>query len=111
MRTHLNLRVSFAALADTATIGLIVDRKTSLGAGLGPNPSLAADREDDWMWLARFWADTSGGALPIQKPYEIDSRAKRKMDEMGQAYLIALANGNAAAQTFGVYARVLVALP
>ena len=111
MRIRGSIAVTWASTTDLSTMGLVVVRATDLGPGLGPNPSLAADREVDWMWIYRFWSDTSGGADPIQKPFEIDVRSKRRVEEMDQTLALQMANGNAATQTFKVFLRVLIALP
>jgi hypothetical protein len=109
MRTHLSLAVNFVGIADQTRFGLIVDRKASVGAGLGPNPSSAP--EDDWMWLQNVGVTTSGAAVDTVRQIHVDSRAKRKMQELQQAYLLQLSNGNAASQNYGVFCRTLLALP
>ena len=108
MRTHLVIQHSFAAATDNLTFGLIIGRKADLGAGLGPNPVSAPG--DDWMWLGRVPATASGAAIDVARVVEIDSRSKRKMQELQQAYLLQLFNGNAAISNTRIYCRTLVAL-
>jgi len=109
MRTHITVQVPFVSATDNLTLGLIVGRAADLGAGLGPNPASAP--EDDWMWLERVPATASGAAVDVLRVIKIDSRAKRKMDELQMRYIVAFLNGNAAVANVRFYARTLVALP
>jgi len=108
MRTHLSLQCEFAAVTDGTTFGLIVGMRDEIGT---VRPDSTTQPEADWMWIQREWADASGAAINGTRQVLVDSRAKRKMDELDQVYLISLTNGNAAQQVYGVYSRTLLALP
>jgi len=95
------------ALADRLRVGFIVDRVSEVGAGSALTP---ADGELDWMlWRHETAAPTytPGGSNVI----EYDIRAKRKMQELNQAYLLCLLNSAGGSKTITIQARTLLALP
>ena len=111
MRTHVHFTVTPGEITGGMIYGLIVGRALDVGAGVGPNP--ISDSELDWMWYDRFHpVAAGGGAVTDGHTVEIDCRAKRKMDELSQAYLLSFGNTNAAAnQVIRMFGRTLVALP
>jgi hypothetical protein len=108
MRTHLNLAVNFVGVADTTAYGLVVARRSEVGAGLGANPT--SDVDVDWMLWSTVGVTTNGSAVNTVRQLHIDLKAKRKIQELDQTYALQLFNGNAASQTYGISARVLLAL-
>jgi len=111
MRTHLRVYAPYATAADTHTLGLVIARKSELGAGLGPNPSAAIDQAVDWMWLERFYAPFSGATADAHRELTIDSRARRKLEEFDQEYHLQVSNGAAAQSVYSIFCRTLLALP
>ena len=110
MRTHIQWAMSnWATVGDALIYGLIVVRDTDIGAGNGPNPN--ADPEVDWMLLTQITPVSSGAAVSAADRWTTDNRSKRKMEEMGQKYGLAITNTSAASKTLFVFARVLLALP
>jgi hypothetical protein len=113
MRTHLDLwrTGQVSALADSLRLGLIVDRVAAVGAGPPAGAVTAADGEADWiLWRHEFAAPTFG-ATGGSNYLVYDVRAKRKMQELDQAYLLCLFNAAGGAQTWSISGRILVALP
>jgi hypothetical protein len=86
--------------------GLLIGRETDVGAVI----NLAGDLGQDWMYLTRLMPANAQGAIG-QEMYEIDLRAKRKVQELNQTMLWCLFNSTGAAITVNIFARVLVALP
>ena len=113
MRTHLDMwRTGQASvIADSLRLGLIVDRVAAVGAGPPAGAVTAADPEADWiLWRHEFAAPTfgpTGGSNYLV----YDIRAKRRMQELDQAYVLCLNNFAGGSQTWSIAARVLVALP
>ena len=108
MRTHLGMHVQSTALTDSYEVGLVVGR---LGDVATNRISVNADPEIDWMYVNRWWAPASGAAVDAGEFHEIDLRAKRKLQELDQAYLFVFTNQTAAAHTPHLFVRTLVALP
>jgi hypothetical protein len=108
MRTHIISSCAFVTTADNTAVGLIVARAADVGT-IHPDPIV--DTDVDWMLNTRWLANASGAAADTFQERVIDNRSKRKMDELGMAYLLVLRNQNAAAQTYRVFARTLIALP
>ena len=113
MRTHLDLwrTGQVSALGDGLRLGLIIDRVAAVGAGPPAGAVTAADPEADWMlWRHEFAAPTfgpSGGSNYLT----YDVKAKRRMQELDQAYLLCLFNAAGGSQTWSIAGRILVALP
>jgi len=108
MRTHLTLAIDTAVTAaDRLRVGFVVDRVSEVGAA---SAITAADPELDWMlWRHETAAPTfgSGGSNVL----EYDLRAKRRMQELNQAYLLCITNSAGGSKTITVAGRTLVALP
>jgi hypothetical protein len=113
MRTHIACHGAATALVDTWTYGLIVGRQTDVGVALplGTSMDPLGDNELDWMLNTRHYNDSNGAAVNATQNWLVDNRSKRKMEEMGMAYIFSVTNDSAAAQNFQLYARTLVALP
>ena len=103
MRTHLHI------YPDNGTwlLGLVIGRARDDGLTLDPS----LNNDIDWMFLDVHTSNFSGTAADQVTPRAIDLRAKRKMEEMGQSYVIVYKNLDTAAKTFRFFSRVLVALP
>ena len=111
MRTHLDIYCTTAvAGGDDLRVGLIVGRLSEVGAGPPTGALSAADGELDWMlWRHEFAAPTynPGGSNVLS----YDIKAKRRMQELNQAYILSLLTAVAASHTYKISARVLLALP
>ena len=112
MRTHVRLQLTnMAAPADAVPIGFVVARLSDVGtARVDPN----AESDLDWLYIDRLMADSmgAGGTITANPVYTFDLRAKRKMQEMSQAYVFAVKNlTGSAAFSPRLYVRTLVALP
>jgi hypothetical protein len=110
MRTHLVMQVNFPASTSLWRVGLIVGRNTDVGINVAGQQD-PSNPELDWMLLRREMATFSGATVDAARVLEYDLRAKRKMQELNQAYILALSNSTAASQTYQIFARVLIALP
>jgi len=109
IRTHARLQIeNFAAVTDFLEYGFIVGRDTDVAANL---PNVDSDSELDWMLRDVMFPTSSAATVDAIREFVIDNRAKRKMDEMGQNYVLNVYNPTAAGKTIQVYARTLMALP
>jgi hypothetical protein len=108
MRIHLNIKFTFASVADNSYFGIQVVRATDIGTA---DPEPVAQPDDDWMFVTRVFPGTSGAAVNAQEWHSYDIKSKRKVSEKNQTLALALHNVNAAAQTYSIYARTLLALP
>jgi hypothetical protein len=111
MRTHLALYVTTAVtLADELRVGLVIGRVADVGAGPPAGTISASDPELDWMLLRDEFATPTFGPQG-SNTLEYDLKAKRKMQELNQAYILALANSAGGSKTVKIFARTLLALP
>ena len=108
IRTHIRIQIPFVAVTDSTVVGLQVVRFSDVGTA---RPTLPADQDTDWAYLARYYAQATGAAIDTSREFVIDLRAKRKMEEVSQAYILMIQNNNAAAATYHFFARTLFALP
>jgi len=109
IRTHLRLQMP-QSNAEFRRIGLIVGRATDVGINVAGQQD-PSNPELDWMLLDRVGPSWSGATVDSQASMVYDLRAKRKMQELNQAYILALAPASAAANTIQIWARTLIALP
>ena len=110
MRTHLMIQMqNWNNVADQLYYGLIVCRTPDIGAGNGPDPAI--DFEEDWMLNALWVPVSSAAVVDAAERLDVDNRSKRKMEELGQRYGLALKNQAGLSKTFIVFSRILVALP
>jgi hypothetical protein len=110
MRTHVSLFVDdWTTDTDRVDFGLIIGRRSDPVAGL----PLATEDELDWMLLRRLKPQFSGAVPDIGYTTDVDLRAKRKVQELDQTLLLVVggASGIAAAMTFEIFSRTLLALP
>jgi hypothetical protein len=111
MRTHVRLQVqNFAAIAADLQVGLIVGRAADIGVANVDGINAAA-QELDWAYLDMITPNSSAAVVDASQNFMIDNRSKRKMDELGQRYLLSITNNAAASLTVQVFARTLFALP
>jgi hypothetical protein len=111
MRTHIRLNVrDWANVVDQFTFGLIIGRTADIGVA-NVNGVNGAASELDWMLYDQMFPTASGAAVDVVSDHVIDNRSKRKMDELGQRYLLSLTNNSAAVHSLNFIARVLFALP
>jgi hypothetical protein len=110
MRTHCRI-MQLAAVAGTTTrVGFIIGRTSDVGINIAGQQD-PSNPELDWMLLDRRTQDTNGAATNATQNWVYDLKSKRKMQELNQAYILAITNTTAAAVTYQLWARVLVALP
>jgi len=108
MRTHLRIRIPFDTTTSSVYLGLVLGRSSDVGTA---DPDPFVNPEIDWMYVNRFLPSSSGATFNATQVFDLDVRSKRRMQELGQAYLLSLRNVNGIAETFQIYARTLVALP
>ena len=111
MRTHVEIAPTTAlTLGDGLRVGFLVARVADVGAGVtgSPDPS---DPELDWM-LWRHEHVTPLGIAPGGGDVLVyDIKAKRKMQELNQAYILSLLNSAGGSKTLYIQGRILLALP
>jgi hypothetical protein len=108
MRTHMRALWGFATGDTFFQLGLIVGRDQDLVAN---TPNINSEPELDWMLNTAYFPTYSAAAIDIGLTFEIDLRAKRKMDEMAQRYVMTIYNPEATARALIYQSRTLVALP
>jgi hypothetical protein len=110
MRTHLKVFFLNTTATQFPRLGLIVGRNTDVGINVAGQQD-PANPELDWIHLERIMGTASGAAQDNQFVFQLDNHSKRKMQELNQAYILALNNPAAAAAVSQIWARVLIALP
>jgi hypothetical protein len=111
MRTHLRVQIQTGGAAtQLQRVGLIVGRVSDVGTNIAGQQD-PSNPELDWMLLDRRQVLGQETNVSTQPCYTYDVRAKRKMQELNQAYILALSNNGVAGITFALWARVLIALP
>jgi hypothetical protein len=105
MRTHLLIYPDHSEGA--WDVGLIVGRSTDTGLTLSPaqNPGLS------WMLLTSFPGTWSGATPDAIATKEYDVRAKRKMPNFEDTYLLVVTNTGTATHNWRHFCRTLVAHP
>jgi len=101
---------SGAAGTPAMRIGLIVGRNTDVGINVAGQQD-PANPETDWMYLDKWFATFSGAAQDATTIFTLDLKAKRKLQELNQAYILAITNTTASPSTYLMWARTLVMLP
>lgn len=103
-------RTSTAANLDALFLGITVG-STNLDPGADIRP--LTDSSNDWMyWSKRFVSEESTGTPAGSGPFwDIDVRAMRKIDELGQALWLSYEAQAVLAGTLGFGASVLLLLP
>jgi hypothetical protein len=105
------LQFTYATAADFYAYGLVTDRSSFVGVGLVGTPDPQGSPEVDWRWNDVAWGIATGAAVDVQREIMIDSRAKSRVQELQQTYMLVVRNSTAASQTPKVFARTLIALP
>jgi len=109
MRTHLTITPTTApAVADFYKIGLMIGRNNEIGTNLA-GVSLVDSPDLDWMFR-RIYTFNGGIEMGGGNIISIDLRAKRKLSELNQRYVLAIGTNTGAAVQFRIYARTLLAL-
>ena len=109
MRTHVRLQLTNITVpADAVPFGLVVGTAADIPTRPDPNAE-----NIDWMWRGRFMAFEVAGADVAHNPVvQLDVKARRRMQELDQRYLICFKNlSSSTAFAPRVWARTLVALP
>jgi hypothetical protein len=107
MRIHMQLSFSPGAVGDHGEIGIAVGRKGDTISTL----SVAVNPEMDWMLYRWVWPASSGGTVDAVNPFEIDLRAKRKLDELDQTLWFTWIPIATTSASMSGFARILLALP
>ena len=111
MRTHCELSLTTAiTLGDRLRVGFVVGRAAEVGAGV-VGALTAATPELDWLLWRHETAAPTFGTESNNNQLVYDIKAKRKMQELSQAYILALGNSVGASKTMTIQARTLIALP
>ena len=109
MRTHLMYKVrNFSATGDFHRIGMIKARASDIGTN---RLSVTAEPDLDWMLIKELAATSNGAAVNAAMSYEVDLKAKRKIQEKNETLALSVVANTAAGTTVDIYARVLLALP
>ena len=106
IRHHLSVLPQFSAATDAVTIGTIVARATDVGTS---QPDPVGQPTDTWSTLTKYFPNMSGAAVDSQTPYMVDNRARRRMKQQDERFLLAAVS--TAANQLAYHSRVLVALP
>jgi hypothetical protein len=109
MRTHLTLITSPGAVTGQPFywMGLKVYDANEITSTL----DVSAQADLDWMLRKPLPVQYSGASVNTNSVWEIDLRAKRRCEEMGQSYGIFMQNPLTVNATWFIYGRILVALP
>jgi len=120
MRTHLTVVWQAPVAADSFYVGLRVDDVNQVTAApaalLATNPNPQSNPYVDWMYSDHLIADATGvfGRAPSQfQGLVLDSRSKRRMEEVQEAYLLTIVQDSVTtvAKNMQWFARTLIALP
>jgi hypothetical protein len=120
MRTHLTVVYQAPVAADSFYVGLRVDDLAQVvavpAAVAATNPNPRDNPYVDWMYADHLIADNNGQFGKSISSYQgliLDLRAKRRMEEVQEAYLITLVQDTVGttAKNAQVFARTLLALP
>ena len=65
----------------------------------------------DWALQDIIWPNFSGATADAGFRYDVDLRAKRKLEEMNQTWALHLTNDNAGVATYTYWFKTLIALP
>ena len=99
-----------AAVADRVDIGLLISTTDQIGVA-APADDLVSERGRDWLWIARFQPNSGMGALG-RETFTLDLKAKRKVQELNQNYMICYRHVTGAGTlSISPFLRTLVALP
>lgn len=117
MRTHVFINPRTPATGDTWWVGLHID---DLDQVTGPTTNaLVANPHDnpyiDWMFARKFINDGNGNTgfgKSAWNGMDLDLRAKRRMEEVQQAYIFCLYQDTVGtvAKSYDLFARTLIAL-
>jgi hypothetical protein len=111
MRSIVTLNINTSiAIGDALAVGLIVCRVNEIGAAVAGSVD-PAQLENDWLWLDKYYGSTGTSMDTLPGDMAIDTKAKRKMQELNQAYALSMRNSVGVAKTISFFSRVLVALP
>jgi hypothetical protein len=120
MRTHLTLVYQAPVAADSFYYGLRVDDLSQVvsvpAAVAATNPNPRDNPYVDWMMVDHLIADNNGQFGKSISSYQgttLDLRAKRRMEEVQEAFLLTLVQDSVTtvAKNCQVFARTLIALP
>jgi hypothetical protein len=118
-RIHLRLsQVSVPTIGDELGIGIIKGQDTDVGVTIAGAPQPVTHPYEDWLWWSVFFACDQPGAGSHMFPggsgcYEVDVRAKRKLEDLDECLNLVSVNpvaGTFPAQ-FDYSASVLLMLP
>jgi hypothetical protein len=117
IRTHLRVSVGWGATTSTGQAfrtGLVVEDADAVA---GANVTLT-EMGRDWALLDDFLPGTGANTLAspasgtVFEGFVVDLRAKRKVQELNQTWVLAVSpTGGPAAAAYSYWARTLIALP
>jgi hypothetical protein len=111
MRTHLVISITSAVTtADRLRLGLIVGRASDIGVAVA-GAITPADPEEDWMLWRHETAAPTFGESSANNQLVYDVKAKRRMNELNQTYVLSMVNDVGVGKQMTIQGRVLVALP
>jgi len=109
MGFHLRMQIPTAVVGFTSfEYAVGVQPQTTVGTQL-PNPN--GDNDLEWMIFQRTWPTYSGATVDANYVVTHDSKARRKVDEMGETLTLNMWAPVVSAGTINVFCRTLVALP
>src|SRR5260370_14894124 len=107
MRMHAQLSYAPASVGAVSTLGIVVGTSADVGNQLDPVnlPDL------DWMLNRRLLPGSNGATVNAVNVFEIDLRAKRKMQELNQRLYLSWKPADTGTSSLAGQVRILVALP
>jgi len=113
MRTHIRILLPYSAATESWYLGLIVGRATDVGINLAQGSAIdpLGDQELPWLLNTNVYVGASGATFDAQREFVLDIRSKRKMHDLGEAYILSFLNTAAGAHVPAFYSRTLLALP
>jgi len=112
IRTHLQVTPTTApAVGDRITFGLIIGRLSDVSDPTAAGALTPSQTDLDWMYWTTIIANPSFGNGGNNNTFVVDLRAKRKMEELNQVYLLSITNHQVAAVTYRIAARTLMLMP
>jgi len=101
----------YASGSDSYTYGVLKGRTGDAGSASTQAPDPFTNPELDWAWIGKAFATFSGATQDTQRVIQFDVRAKRKLQELNEIWLLMVTNNTAAIVTTAKFhTRTLFAL-
>ncbi len=108
MRMHLELVFTYASATVTGwDWGIKIATQDEIANLI----SVATSQNDDWMMIRHEFPEYTGATINAQRLVHVDLKAKRRCEEMNETLGFFVTNNVGTAQTMGIFARTLIALP